>query len=498
MSDGTAPFQTKNTLGLLTIDWTKQNEPEEKSPEILAMEQAARDVILAKKKAKKEKAARKKARSQSPTTKNKKSASPPRARKKTDEEAALQAAEEARIKAEAAIAAERRKLEADEEARLQAEAAKLAEEDAAEAERQRLRKLQKEQAAAAVEAERLRLQTIQEEEEALRRAAEEAEAQRRAEEEEAAFRLAAEEEARKRRAALEAAAAAPPPVQPRQKRRASFFPLTKDNSGLEKAVRKYNNDVPFDWEKPEWTMDFGNLRHTTTISKTYGWEKPEWVLRNVLRKTPQGDFIHDGHSLERPVHLLRRRASFADLRSEWAKPEWTKRFKLLRSTNHTRRTTDNMTIGTCSTIGDDSVNFDDSIASLAHVDFNGSQSIVTWEKPSWAKAHGLKATEAGAAARQGINLALPITDINNFLNRSLNRQEHGMMQDQSLGNNNYHVTNNNEASMNISFHNASLRDLAWEKPSWASNPGLKRTSRGETLQKNGNLAKAISRQKSME
>ena len=490
MSDGTAPFQTKNTLGLLTIDWTKQNdEPEEKSPEIIAMEKAARDVILAKKKAKKEKAARKKARSQSPTAK---SASPPRARKKqNDEEAAKLAAEEARIKAEAAIAAERRKLEADEAARLKEEEAKLAAEEAAEAERQRLRKLQKEEE----EAERLRLKKNQEEEEAIRRAAREAELQRRMEEEEEAFRLAAEEEARKRQAALEAAATQPQPVQPRQKRRASFFPLTKDNTGLEKAVRKYNNDVPFDWEKPEWTMDFGNLRHTTTISKTYGWEKPEWVLKNVLRKTPLGDFIHDGHSLERPVHLLRRRCSFADLRSEWAKPEWTKRFKL-RSTNHTRRT--DMTIGTCSTIGDDSVNFDDSIASLAHVDFNGSQSIVTWEKPSWAKAHGLKATEAGAAARQGINLALPITDIQNFLNRSLNKQEHGMMQDQSLGNHHGGINNNHEASMNISFNNASLRDLAWEKPSWASNPGLKRTSRGEKLQKNGNLAKAISRQKSMD
>ena len=278
------PFMTKNTLGLLTIDWNNTNsgssdEPDPyeqtvKTPEMLAMEAAVKEKI-AQRKAEKERRRKKQQRSQSPSQKAEQEAKKKKQPQAEEAAARLAKAEE-----------KQKRLEQEREAQREKEAER------------------KRQAA---------------QEAALRLAAEQEEAaQKKAHEEEAQLLRKLEEEAEARRqTAAQAKEAAPQSSSQKQQhqkaqRRVSFFPCTPDNEGLVQAGTRYGRRrVPLDWERPEWTMDFGHLRHAETLHHTYSWEKPEWVThRSLLKPTTLGKAIQAGGSLERPIVVLRRRHSF--------------------------------------------------------------------------------------------------------------------------------------------------------------------------------------------
>lgn len=478
MSDGSAPFQTKNTLGLLTIDWNKQPHPDEiKTPEDIAAEEAAKAAIATRKAKKAAQAARSRSRSKSAESLVVKAAEPVERRKKKAEPVVVPVVDDEAVKEKARLVQEKKEQEEAAKRQLaqdEQEAKRKGEEEV------RLRKIQEEEAARLAEEEQL------------------AEYQREKEEEEEAeaAQLLAEEQVRAARIAAESVTEeVPPPPKRKMKRRISSFPSTPDNTGLVEAVKRYDNVVPFDWEKPEWTMDFGNLRHTTTQTNSYGWTKPDWTTKNglrsattresfcesdtpewarrsTLRPTALGEVAKHGANLERPI--MRRSYSFSDRPSDaWSKPAWATR-DFLKSTvagTAVRYGIDlghpisDLDIESVATTEKDSA-FAESFSSL-----NASKTI-SWEKPEWTKNPGLKSTDTGTAARKGANLAFSMSDMKYVMDAS----ERQAANDALLG--------SSMAKLNTS--------IAWEKPSWASNPMLKRTSKGQRMKENGTLAKPIS------
>lgn len=427
---------TKNTLGLLTIEPTdplKDKDIEVKSEEVLAIENAARDAIAAKKKAKK--LSRQKSKeSQSPSRRRvgrKKSKDPApapdlEAKKKAEEEAARKTAEEAAARKAAEEEAARKKAE----------------------------------------------------EEAARLAAEEQES---LEEPEPSMTGEIGEE--------EPLPPLPPPQpkkeRPKPTRSISFFPFTGDNVGLKAALERHSHDVPFDWEKPEWTKEHVDLRHTSTMSNTYGWEMPDWAKNSNLKKTEMGEKAKQGVSLSRTIRFggynkksaPRRTSSLAergiinltskDIVSEL--PEWA-RENLLKSTEYGEAARQGLNLAIPYNVlksmaagNPEGDSLENSFASL-----NGSK-LLNIEKPDWAVNPSLKPSDKGLAVRQGANLALPVVGI-----REIALGEESARQ--------------GDVSPNSSFvnHTNSQKNIGWEKPAWTK-AVLKKTSKGDELKEKGTL-----------
>ncbi|CAB9501455.1 expressed unknown protein [Seminavis robusta] len=499
------PFKTKFTIGLLTIDPCPQEEHVHTDEDYLsndvnahlsAEELAARDAIKARKGKKKRNKSGDKGVSRQKSGDSvglpppepindavaeqvrlrmeaKKKAKAEKARKAAEEDAAIKA------EAEATIAAEMKEKE-EEEARVWA-AKRLAEEEAKKAEEIRLRHVEEQRREEERKAEEIRLRHVEEQ----------AKQAKEPSDDEASLNgmipsLGYEE---------------PLPEKPRtkQRRRVSFFPATADNSGLDDALRNYNNDVPFDWENPEWTKEFVDLRHTTQQSLIYGWEKPDWTVKrglraaqrrsskcgwekpdwakkSILRKTDRLDDLMSDTSGRTSLGgsmdgSLMRRHSFC-FRGEWDRPSWAKRNVLKKTeAGSLIRKGANLAIPITeikARMDPDSTLHDsvDSLNQSLNMSMNLSQKNIDWEKPAWAKGAKLRKTEAGQAARQGVNL-----------NKS------GKGPEAAGG-------EASAASLNASV-TLTQKNIGWEKPSWASNPNLKRTSTGEKMKTTGTLAKPI-------
>lgn len=486
------PFQTKFTLGLLTItpcplDDEIECDTEEVSNDVKAehaMENEAAKAAIAARKAKK--VARQKSRSASPGKK------PSRTKSRSQSPAS-------RKKKEQAMAAKKKQLEEQEAAKKKKEleeeekAKKLAQEEA-----EKAKKLEEEAARKAAEAKRLA------EEEAAEEAAL-AEFAALAEKEEKARQQAQQEE---EEAIMDAsmdtsmASIVPRPTRFRPKRRISMFPACKSNIGLNQALQRYGSDVPFDWEKPEWTKEHVDLKHTSQVNKTYGWEKPDWARRSILKKTTLGDVVKQGVSLDRRLsknsgtsrvllrrrHSLTGRSSFDKTTKEfgWSQPEWARR-NMLRTTEFGEAARQGVSlevpVRVFKSIGgsDDDMcyhhnaSMEESFASL-----NASKqrmSIIAWEKPEWAKKQTLKSTSTGQAVRQGIDLSLRMGDESRTRTRTRD--------DKSP----------NSSAGNLDFSEKNNANIQREKPAWA-NVSLKRTSKGETMKTKGNLANPITPRRS--
>ena len=504
MSDGTAPFVTKNTLGLLTIDFNTfdPGSNEVSREEVLSAEELAAREAIRKRKEKK----RQKSRSKSPTAssmdkspkeKRKTKTKTPTRSKSADDAIPLKPRpkKEEPPKEESTINKEAEEYLARLEAKRKAEIDKLAAEAEEAArlkklEEERLRKEAEERKRLAAEEERRKREEEEarrralEAEEAARRAAEE-EARRKAEEEEAA-RLRAEEEAKRK--AEEAALKMPP----KQVRRRSFpcAPLP--------GYKSFGDEVPFDWDKPVWVMNFGNLKHAETISKKYGWEipewakgrnlkraetkrsvveweKPVWARRQVLRRSSMVGGGGEGAS-NAIYQILRRRHSFRDNEDDdaraWKKPSWAVNPKM-RATPAGSAARMGVNLGLPITELTDQEKLHESLEN-SFASLNSSKNL-EWNH-EWVKEGKLKTTDPGVAARQGINLAMPIT---------IHKKGYKSQSEDDDSDEDAYDPGASYASLNAS------KNIGWEKPSWALNPKLKRTSRGEKMKEQGTLAKPI-------
>jgi hypothetical protein len=118
-----------------------------------------------------------------------------------------------------------------------------------------------------------------------------------------------------------------------------------------------------------------------TTTKKYQWEKPSWVIKQNLNSTGVREKLKAGQDVAAPIAK-----SIA-----WEKPDWTKKRTMGRARS-------------------------ESLEQMA------ARKEYTWEKPVWAKAQlghidaiqedgVLKPSEKGLAAREGENLARPITSL---------------------------------------------------------------------------------------
>jgi hypothetical protein len=127
----------------------------------------------------------------------------------------------------------------------------------------------------------------------------------------------------------------------------------------------------------------GPVTQATSIKK-YDWEKPSWV-KPKLHSTGVSETLTGGVEVGKPLN--------DKTKVEWEKPDWTKKGSIGRSISAAP---------------------------------SGMKKEYTWETPSWAMARMeaselkngilvLKPTEKGQMARQGENLALPITHLPNMI-----------------------------------------------------------------------------------
>jgi hypothetical protein len=174
----------------------------------------------------------------------------------------------------------------------------------------------------------------------------------------------------------------------------------------------------------------------------YEWEKPEWAKAPILRKTDTGDLVKKGGSLALPVTLI----------------------NAFRDESRDHNLVANRTV----------------LSERSQQQRRNSHSGVSleWARPHWTNRNGLASTELGTAARLGLNLALPITEIGAVVKEK--------------------QTGLGWTKPDWAMHGPGLKSaesiqksVVWEKPSWILNPGLKQTQKGEKLKVNGNLAKPI-------
>jgi hypothetical protein len=298
----------------------------------------------------------------------------------------------------------------------------------------------------------------------------------------------------------------PKPTRFRPQRRVSMFPACKSNVGLNQAITRYGSDVPFDWEKPEWTKEHVDLKHTSTINNTYGWEKPDWTRRSVLKKTMLGGVVKQGVSLSRPSvrssgqfrmylrrrHSLTGRSSFDKTNQEfgWSQPEWARR-NILRNTEFGEAARQGANLAVPAHVSktlasggsEDDIGYHHMEDSFASLNASRNRMSIAWVKPAWAINRSLNSTSFGAAVRQGVDLSLPAVGIREIL-----------MGDESARSRTRTRTGEHEKSPNNSFaaldYSDKNQNLSWEKPAWAK-MALKRTSKGEKMKTTGTLANPI-------
>jgi len=187
------------------------------------------------------------------------------------------------------------------------------------------------------------------------------------------------------------------------------------------------------------------------------WEKPSWVKQSVLRKTQVGEVVKHGKSLARPITNINANKDESRDTNKIANPN------ILAKSKAGEDVRVGCSLASPVTMIREKANRQNSYA---------EGTSLAWEKPSWAtKTNILKPTQYGSLARQGENLALPVTNIS-ILAKEKESEKIGW-------------TKPSWATGEIKLKSvaADKKVPSWTKPDWTKSPGLKSTPIGEKMVK---------------
>jgi len=230
--------------------------------------------------------------------------------------------------------------------------------------------------------------------------------------------------------------------------------------------------------------------------KKLQWEKPAWAKKQTLKSTSVGQKVKAGSNLSKPVTMVNANKDVTRDVNFTANPN------ILKSTEQgsTARSGENLAVP---------------ITNISEVAQKEGDKL-GWEKPNWAKKPVLKSTDKGEKAKEGSNLASEVTHINESENKigwEKPSWAKGGAKLRSTGNADTvktggnlskeitHINANKDTSRDInSAANSDMlqkkgesggNDISWEKPSWASNAGLKSTKKGQKMKEKGDIARPI-------